>query len=95
MHSRPQVADQVEPNAILAGGRCRPGDMFFLATDAFAEWFLRQVEVGRDPCPLLTKLVNAPASESAFRDLIEKLRDNDQLRNDDVTLLVVTRTAPK
>jgi hypothetical protein len=65
-------------------GVCRPGDLFVLATDALAAWFLERVESDERPWQRLTRL-----SEGRYARLVEHLRRGKAMRNDDVTLLLV------
>ncbi|HYN88672.1 MAG TPA: protein phosphatase 2C domain-containing protein [Ardenticatenaceae bacterium] len=67
-----------------ARGEARPGDILLIATDALAAWFLRQVESGEKPWNRLLGL-----SEDAFAALVEQLWQDNSLRIDDVTLLVM------
>jgi hypothetical protein len=63
-------------------GRCRPGDDFFLMTDALAQWFLQQTEQGGRPWDD----VRAVAGADQFAGWVAQLRATGKLRNDDVTL---------
>jgi hypothetical protein len=67
----------------MAAGECRPDDLFLLATDALAAWFLREIEVGGCPWRSLEEL-----SLLRFGRLVRRLRHEHSLRNDDVTLLL-------
>jgi hypothetical protein len=69
-------------------GDWQPGDRFWLMTDALARWFLTRVEEGGKPWLALETLL--AADDGAFAAWIEDLRTARQLRNDDVTLLVVS-----
>jgi len=73
------------PAPVFAAGRCLPGDVFFLATDAVAQELLRCVAEGQGPSwdELLT------LSEEGWRERIERLRDAGRITNDDSTLLSV------
>ena len=64
-------------------GECQQGDLFVLATDALAAWFLRQVEAGERPWQCLMEL-----TEDTFAALVAHLRQEGSMRNDDVTLVV-------
>jgi hypothetical protein len=64
-------------------GECWPGDLLVLATDALAEWFLHQLETGEQPWQRLVKL-----SPRKFARLVECLRREEAVRNDDVSLLL-------
>ena len=65
------------------GGTAKPGDRFFLATDALGQWVLRRHEAGEDPFLELWGL----ESEQALTQLVERERTAGRMRNDDVTLL--------
>lgn len=65
-----------------------PGDRFFLMTDALAHWFLNRVEESKKPW--LNELKeNAFADKSRFAEWIDSLRAARDIRNDDVTLLMI------
>jgi hypothetical protein len=68
----------------LHAGAYRVGDLFVLATDALAEWFLRSVESSGRPWQLLLEL-----RPDSFADAMEHLRQHAGMRNDDVTLLII------
>jgi hypothetical protein len=70
-------------------GAWHAGDRFLLMTDALAQWFLQQHEQGRTPWSQLDEL----AEPGDFLDWIDRRRRAGQLRNDDVTLLVVNTLA--
>ncbi|MBY0525968.1 MAG: hypothetical protein K2R98_21420 [Gemmataceae bacterium] len=66
-----------------------PQDRLWLMTDALAQWFLREHEIDGKPWETLEMILRAPVPETAFIDRIELLRNRQQLRNDDVTLVAV------
>ena len=68
-------------------GECRSGDRFFLATDALAHWVLKQHEQGAQPWQTILTACQPPAD--TFAAWIETLRDAHEIRNDDVTLIVI------
>ncbi len=68
-------------------GECETGDRIFLATDALAQWFLKQHEEKRQPWH--TVLAVCQQSTDAFADWIKTMRDLRDIRNDDVTLVVI------
>jgi hypothetical protein len=59
-------------------------------TDALAQWFLAEAELGRRPWSALARAVATPEGFAAFVDC---LRGGGALRNDDVTLVRVERAA--
>ncbi|MFQ5569578.1 MAG: hypothetical protein ACE5G0_07875 [Rhodothermales bacterium] len=70
-------------------GTCQVGDLFFLATDAMAEWLygladLEGLNVGLGDWEHLARLI-----ETDFKAMIEELRSQAFIRNDDVTLLIL------
>jgi hypothetical protein len=71
-------------------GSWQAQDRFFLATDALAQWFLRQVEAGGKPWEVLESLLGESDVSTAGKAWIEQLRDQHEIRNDDVTLIMVT-----
>jgi hypothetical protein len=58
-----------------------------MATDAFAAWFLHQVESGERPWQCLAGL-----TEDTFTALVVSLRQEGVMRNDDVTLVLAAAT---
>lgn len=69
-------------------GLWQAGDRFLLMTDALAHWFLDQVEEGRKPWA--NELVeDAFAFSGQFESWIGELRAEKNIRNDDVTLLMI------
>lgn len=74
-----------------ASGTWQPGDVFFLATDALAHWFLMEFEQGRTPWQTIYDMAEqAQAFSDSFPQWIEAQQQAGTLRNDDVTLLVIT-----
>lgn len=69
-------------------GEYLPGDLFLLATDALSAWFLAQVEMDKRPWLDLV----AMTSED-FARWAGEMRDQGQMRNDDVTLLILQVSA--
>ncbi len=78
----------------VISGEWRPGDAFYLATDALAQWALAEHEAGRHPWPLFRGL-NPTANNGggpgirSFEQVVAELRENDEVHNDDTTLLRV------
>ncbi len=70
-------------------GKWRPGDRLFLMTDALAQWFLKRNLTEKKPWLALARQLAQPRAVAALTEYIEKLRDKDGLRNDDVTLLTI------
>jgi len=66
-------------------GELQEKDRLLLMTDALAQWFLAEAELGRRPWAALAK-VTTPEQFAAY---IDCLRAGGALRNDDVTLVSV------
>jgi hypothetical protein len=80
---------QFEDNEKVDRGPWRAGDRFLLMTDAIAQWFLSAHEQGSRPCQDIDAVVVHTQPHQAFNLWIDKLREQDKIRNDDVTLAVV------
>ena len=68
-------------------GKFQEGDCFILASDALAEWALKQFESKSGPWQRLLDLPKLPSG--SFESMIEEIRTGNQIRNDDVTLLCI------
>jgi hypothetical protein len=89
----------------ITAGDWQPGDVFLLASDALAVWFLRAWEQGGQPWPLPPALATAfglgpdgrgaspGAARAAFAEWVAELRGARALRDDDVTLVCVQTDA--
>ncbi len=64
-------------------GELRDRDQLLLMTDALAQWFLAETELGRRPWAALQRVETA----EAFQTFMHLLRGGGALRNDDVTLV--------
>ncbi len=87
--SRGRPADTPQPAVKRARGQCRPGDRLLLTTDALAEWMLRRNEQEQRPADDIERLLAESAPHDAFTGWIEERRNQQGLRNDDVTLMVI------
>ena len=65
-------------------GECEPGDLFVLATDALAQWFLADAAAGMKPWQTLLAL-----DPSDWRNWVSEQRREGLMRNDDVTLVML------
>lgn len=65
-------------------GKWNPGDLFYLMTDAMAQYYLQAVEQGGSP-----ESVMPDFSSAQFSDWVADLRSSGQMRNDDVTFFRV------
>lgn len=72
-------------DVVAVEGELLANDRLLLMTDALAQWFLVEAEMGRRPWAALSK-VTTPEQFAAY---IDCLRAGGALRNDDVTLVSV------
>jgi len=80
-----ETATATDPLPFVALDRFyEPGDRFFCMTDALAHWFLARYEAGEKPWEML------PLDRAAFPGWLQARRDDGSLKNDDVTLLVLS-----
>jgi hypothetical protein len=84
--SRRPKRSQTRARRFRLQGDRRPGDVFYLMTDALAQWFLKSDEEGRRPL----KLLEERSVEGEFAPWVENLRESGELRNDDVTLMRIS-----
>ena len=66
-------------------GDLQGADRILLMTDALAQWFLVEAEMGRRPWAALAQIT----TQEQFRAFVDCLRAGRALRNDDVTLVSV------
>ena len=64
-------------------GELQGRDQLLLMTDALAQWFLVEAEMGRRPWAALAKAT----TQEAFSAFVDLLRSGGALRNDDTTLV--------
>ncbi len=90
--SRDPDPELVELRTVVRHGTWLPGDVFYLATDAAAQWFLAEVEAGLCPWMDIDEVIggcgaldNCAAPTS--RAWLEGLRADRRIRNDDVTIV--------
>jgi hypothetical protein len=88
LSSNPNYNSRVVNHAQKTQGTWQGDDAFYLMTDALACWFMREDEQRRTPWKVLRDLETCDEVKP-FRELIEDLRKQGALRNDDVTLLRV------
>jgi hypothetical protein len=70
-------------------GDWRAGDEFLLMTDALAAWFVTLHEAADRPWNMLIGLTEDPDVEVVFSQWVNEMRQEQSLRNDDVTLIRV------
>jgi hypothetical protein len=72
----------------IATGAWEEGDCLYLMTDALACWFLGKCEAGEVPWQLLMDITLA--GDPPFPVWINGLRERNELKNDDCTLISIT-----
>jgi hypothetical protein len=85
--TRPAALPQMLGRITFGRGGLLPGDLLFVATDAFAHWMLQRA----GEASLWTMLAGLD-HDMTFTELVSDERDSRRLRNDDVTLLRVRLT---
>ncbi len=78
-----------EKRELLTQGHALPGDRLWLMTDALAHWCLAEHEAAKNPWSEMELLPASRRPQDSFTAWIEGLRDERNLDNDDVTLLVI------
>lgn len=84
--SRPSDFSLVTQRILHIRGLWRSGDVFYLATDALAQWFLSAVASGGQPWKPLVDLGTVDGPDD-FQSWVSERRAAGELRNDDTTLL--------
>ncbi|HUQ55758.1 hypothetical protein [Lentzea sp.] len=79
----PGVVDRME----FAEGDVEPGDLLYLATDALAQWMVREDDDG------LWSLLAGLDHPHRFRELADDRRETREMTNDDVTLMRISVAA--
>jgi len=74
-----------------AGGDWQRGDRFALLSDALGQWVWRSLEAGTVPWAALEEL-HRSGQQRSFAEWVDGLRQSGELRNDDVTAVLVAVT---
>jgi serine/threonine protein phosphatase PrpC len=85
--SIPSRNDQISEYIRFAEGNCISGDQFLLATDALAQYILKQSENGEKPWNDLTQLSKESNPQLSYETWIRLLRESGKIHNDDTTLV--------
>lgn len=73
----------------ITNGEWQKDDVFYLMTDALAQWFLNAFESGQQPWIELNDF-NKENQKQTFIEFIDGLRSNRYMRNDDVSLIRIS-----
>jgi len=65
----------------------KSNDKILLMTDALSSWFFQECEKGNNPEEIISEHIS---DKKRFEIWIDELRENKLIRNDDVTLLILT-----
>lgn len=84
--SRPLDPAKIGEHVVALRTAWQQGDQLLLASDALAQWFLAQAQVGGRPWRTLSDL-GTDAEIGGFAALVDGCRANGSLKNDDTTLL--------
>lgn len=76
-------------NVIIQNGAWHAGDIFILATDALAAWFIHIHETGGHPWDDLLAFVNDSGKNNGFETWLNEKRTSSSIMNDDVTCLLI------
>lgn len=87
LSSRGADADVLSRYLVFEAGDLEAGDTCCIATDALSAWFLGAAEAGDQPWNTIEVLEESAPAE--FGELIDKLRDDGRIRDDDTTLVRV------
>ena len=85
--SNPDNAGELWENVRRSDGECVAGDLFILASDALACWFLERNAEGEKPWKTLLAL-----DASGWPAWVEEQRRAGLMRNDDTTMVIITVT---
>jgi hypothetical protein len=91
LSSQAEHNEPIWPQVAHATGRWHPGDCFLLATDALAEWITREI-VPEARWPTFLQFLETQ-DDATFARFATDQRRCGNLRNDDLTLLVI-QTVP-
>ena len=80
--SNPDNQQDLQQGLRTASGTCQTDDLFIIASDALAQWFLRQHHEGLRPWHTLQSLSNAD-----WRHWTAQQQHQGAMRNDDTTML--------
>ena len=80
--SNPDNQQDLQGALRTAGGLCRTDDLFIIASDALAQWFLHQHHQGHQPWHTLCQVSNAD-----WRQWTAQQQRQGSMRNDDTTML--------
>lgn len=75
--------------ALVGTGNWQAGDLFFLATDALAAWFIGEYELDRFPWEVLIRFIDDNECDKSFESWVNEMRASSLMKNDDITCLII------
>jgi hypothetical protein len=82
--SNPAYNKELLNKVRVKSGEFLYGDIFYLMTDAVANWFIAQLEEGKRPWRTLDEYLNY--DREGLTMYLTSLRNEGRLKNDDVTI---------
>ena len=77
--------EEIQEAIVQIKGSYREGDCFFVMTDALSAWVLQEFENGNNPIKPILEIT----TQEEFAAFIDTLRNDNNLHNDDVTLVTM------
>ena len=81
--TNPEKTEDLDQHIKVLSGTMRPDDIFLFASDAISAWLLRRHEDRNSMWGLMSEI----SSPAEFGALVDVARENDELHNDDSTLV--------
>jgi hypothetical protein len=78
---------ELEKTVTYQTGSIEPNDLIIVATDALAMWIFKQKDAGEKPWNHLTNILDKDKED--FEIWLNTQRKDNEIKNDDVTLLIV------
>lgn len=78
---------EFEKTAVYGSGSIEPNDLIILATDALAAWIFKQKDAGEKPWNHLSNILENYLAD--FENWINNQRHTNEIKNDDITLLIL------
>lgn len=76
-------------NVMIQNGNWQAGDIFILATDALAAWFIHEHETGGRPWDELSGFIKDSGNNNSFETWLNEKRTSSSMKNDDVICLII------
>jgi len=90
--SKWQDINKITQKIVSTEGSVMSQDHLILATDAIAAWIFKEIEQAGIPWNVLTALTDEGENTDKFEEWLEQERNTRQIKNDDVTLILINFT---